>query len=240
MILYLKHVDIEGPETLGLFFDQHGFDSTILNIHEGDALPTSMDNLDAVVGLGGPMNVDEEDIYSWLAPENEFIQRVIDLEIPYLGLCLGSQLLAKACGARVVKSPTEEIGFSEIQLNQAGQEDPLFKGLNPQLNVFQWHGDMFMIPSKGELLAASQGCPHQAFRMGKNAYGLQFHVEITPTSIKEWSNRYISDPQLCSSRKQEMLDDYNVAQSVFEKEAQMIYNNFLQIISDHKNSKKAS
>lgn len=239
MILYLKHVDIEGPETLGDFFDHKGFESTILNIHEGDRLPDRLDGLEAVIGLGGPMNVDEEDLYAWLAPENTFIQRIVDQEIPYLGLCLGSQLLAKACGAAVVKSPAEEIGFSNIQLTPVGKADPLFRGLNAHLNVFQWHGDMFDVPQNGQLLAASDKCPHQAFRFGKNAYGLQFHVEITAKSIKEWADRYITDVELCSRRKQQMLDDYEATQSVFEKEAQMIYNNFLQIIHQNEKSKKA-
>src|SRR5262245_3600054 len=114
MIIYLQHIDIEGPDTLGEYFAQRGFESKIIELYRGEPLPDSLDGVEAVVCFGGPMNVDEERLYPFLKPEIDFIKKVVKAGIPYLGLCLGSQLLAKACGAKVIKSPVKEVGFSTV------------------------------------------------------------------------------------------------------------------------------
>ena len=127
MILIVKHIDIEGPGTLGDFLKAQGEKFSIIELGSGDQLPADLKAFKAVVVLGGPMNVDEEDRYPFLKPENIFIQKVLTAKIPYLGICLGSQLLAKAAGARVVKSPVKEIGWYKIKLTSEGEKDPLFK-----------------------------------------------------------------------------------------------------------------
>src|SRR3990167_5149044 len=110
MILFIKHIDIEGPETLQPVFESHGFQCQIIDLSLGDLLPEDFSDLEAVVVLGGPMNVYEEDKYPFLKMENVFIQKILQKKIPYLGICLGSQLLAKAAGAKVTSSAVEEIG----------------------------------------------------------------------------------------------------------------------------------
>ena len=132
---------------------------------------------------GWPMDVYEEDKYSFLKAEDDFIRAVLKREVPFSGICLGSQLLAKACGAHVTKAPQREMGFIPIQITNEGKEDVLFQGIDNGLQAFQWHEDMFEVPKGGRLLAESDSCPHQAFRMGPSAYGLQFHIEITQKSI---------------------------------------------------------
>ena len=102
--------------------------------------------------------------YPFLKPENDFIQKVLKAEIPYLGICLGSQLLAKAAGARVVKSPVKEIGWYQIQLTDEGKKDPLFKGFHEKDPIYHWHGDMFQIPSNGQLLATAAGLSSSGFK----------------------------------------------------------------------------
>lgn len=228
MILYIKHIDIEGPETLGSYLENEGFESQTFNLYDGDALPQLSDKVEAVISLGGPMNVYEEDKYSYLSDENMFIQNILERKIPYLGLCLGSQLLAKACSAKVVRFPEEEIGFSTVKLLDA--DDDLFKGLKENILAYQWHGDMWELPEGATLLASSAICPHQAFRIGVNAYGLQFHVEITDKSIQEWCDAYVKDPKECARMKSEMLDVYKTRQKEFEATAQQIYKNFVDII----------
>lgn len=234
MILYIKHIDIEGPETIAPFFEKHGRKSKTIELYKGEPLPKDVSGIDAVICLGGPMNVYEEDKYPFLIEEDIFIKHVLQHEIPYLGICLGSQLLCKAAGGKVTRSPVEEIGWSTVQLTDAGKKDPLFHGLHSHLTVYQWHGDTFSIPADGHWLVEGKDCIHQALRVGKNAYGLQFHIEITDKSIREWSDAYFPDPQELTTRKSHMLADYQKNRAVFQKDAETIYNNFLKIIRGSK------
>lgn len=233
MILILKHAEIEGPETIGRFFADKGFEIQVLALYAGDRLPEQVDNLEAVISLGGPMNVYEEDKYPFLKEENVFLAQILALEIPFMGICLGGQLLAKACRARVGRSPQKEIGFSPVLLTAEGKKDPLFQGVKGQWDVFQWHEDMFEIPRAAALLASSPACPHQAFRCGKRAYGLQFHIEITDKSIQEWSDECVRrGDRTFAARKMTMLEDYQKKKEQFHRVADKIYENFLGIISE--------
>jgi GMP synthase (glutamine-hydrolysing) len=232
MILIIKHIDIEGPGTLGDFFKAQGEPFRIVELGAGESLPPDPGIFKGVVVLGGPMNVDEENIYPFLKPENDFIQKVLQTRVPYLGICLGSQLLAKAAGARVVKSPVKEIGWYRIQLTEEGEKDPFFRGFRPQDPIYHWHGDMFQIPSGGQLLASAEGCPHQALKVGNNAYGLQFHVEVTDKSIKEWCDEYCAnDLGGRQEHAQSMMEDYWKYKKVFDAQAQKLYQNFLDIVN---------
>ncbi len=232
MILIIKHIDIEGPGTLGDFLNAQREPFSIIELGTGEKLPADPKLFKAVVVLGGPMNVDEEGRFPFLKPENDFIQQVLKAEIPFLGICLGSQLLAKAAGAKVVKSPVKEIGWYKIHLTDKGKRDPLFMGFREDDPIYHWHGDMFQIPSSGQLLAQSTGCPHQALKIGKNAYGLQFHVEVTDRSIKEWCEEYIANDlpgRLDHART--MMEDYWKYKQAFDAQAQRLYTNFLKLCS---------
>ena len=231
MILILKHIEIEGPETIGQFFTDEGFEAKVLDLHKGDRLPKTFDHLDAVISLGGPMNVYEEDKYPFLKEENVFLRGILERGIPFMGICLGGQLLAKASGSKVGRSPEKEIGFSPVQLTVAGKKDPLFQGVAGPLDVFQWHEDMFEVPAAGTLLASSSVCPNQAFRVGKCAYGVQFHIEITDKSIREWSDEYFpAGDRTFAQKKKTMLEDYQKKKDQFHGVADKIYANFLGIV----------
>jgi GMP synthase (glutamine-hydrolysing) len=145
-----------------------------------------LDNAAGLVVLGGPMNVDETQRYPFLQKEVDWIRAAVDKELPTLGVCLGSQLLAKALGARVYPSGTKEIGWYQLDLTPAAADDPLFRGLQPRQTVFQWHGDTFDLPHGAIHLASSPLCRHQAFRYGAAAWGLQFHVEMTAELVLDW------------------------------------------------------
>ncbi len=234
MILIIKHIDIEGPGTLGDFLIAQTEAFRIVELGAGEPIPPDPCIFKGVVVLGGPMNVYEEDHYPFLKPENDFIQKVLKAGIPYLGICLGSQLLAKAAGARVVKSPVKEIGWYQIQLTDAGKKDPLFDGFRESDPIYHWHGDMFQIPPNGKLLASARGCPHQAFKVGMCAYGLQFHVEVTDKSIKEWCEEYCeTDFPDRLDHARSMMEDYWKYKRTFDRQARVLYQNFLGIIVNH-------
>ena len=190
MILTVKHVLIEGPGITREYFLKKGYDTFTLELERGDKLPVTFKGIEAIVILGGPMNVYEEEKYPFLKEEDTFIKEALSLDIPELGICLGAQLMAKALGGRVTKASREEIGWSTVQLTRDGALDPLFAGMDKELEVFQWHGDEFEVPQNAVLLAESIVCP-QAFRIGQRSYALQFHIEVTPEIIESWINEYV-------------------------------------------------
>ncbi len=212
MILVIKHIDIEGLGNMEKPLS--GFAGlNIIDLSKGDLLPSDLSDIKAVISLGGPMNVYEEDKLPFLKDEDRLLKEALRNEIPFLGVCLGAQLLAKASGAKVFKAKIKEIGWYEVNLTEEGRKDPLFCGLPEELKVFQWHEDTFDIPPEGALLAGSRACSNQAFRVGENAYGLQFHLEVTVDMIESWIARYKGSADLngtknyvCKTEKQiEML-----------------------------------
>jgi GMP synthase-like glutamine amidotransferase len=192
--LVLQHVDCEG---MGLWEEccrEDGIALEVVALHHEAPIPPPH-RFQAVICLGGPMNVYEEESYPFLKAEDAFIRQVVAEGIPFLGICLGGQLLAKAVGGCVTRNPVKEIGWHSVELDQPGQRDPLFAGLPDRLPVFQWHGDTFSLPSGAVRLARSDACQNQAFRFGFGgiAYALQFHLEVTPTMIEEWVREYSAE-----------------------------------------------
>ncbi len=219
--IVLMHVESEGPGTLGTFLQNHGVEIETRKLYAKDPVPTEISGLDAVISMGGPMNVYEEDEYPFLKDETDFLRQAIDDGIPVMGVCLGAQMIAKACGKKVYRAPEEEVGWCEISLTEKAREDYLFKDLPSPLTVFQWHGDTFDVPDGGVLLASSEVCENQAFRY-KNAYGLQFHVEVTGDMLEEWFED--------SDKKEEILEKYKMLRADLDKNAEKIYHGFLKLM----------
>ena len=235
MILIIKHVDVEGPGTIEEYFQNQGFELKTIELDKDDPLPRDFNGIEAVISMGGPMNVYEEDKYPFLRDEDFLLKRAIKEEIPFLGVCLGSQLIVKAYGAKVTKSPVKEVGWFKVRLENDGQQDPLFQGLDGEIDVFHWHEDMFEIPSSAKRLATADGCPNQAVKIGPCAYGLQFHVEVTEPIITDWCENYLksSDPALVQKAK-DMIATYQKKRAFFNKTAEKIYGNFEKIMESHK------
>jgi len=230
MILFIKHIAIEGPGTLGEFFNnQTTWKTKIVELEKEEALP-SLDECEAVISLGGPMNVYETRKYPFLEKEENFFKLALEKQIPILGICLGAQLLAKVCGSKIKKANNKEIGWHKVSLTEDGRQDNLFSSVPSKFDVFQWHEDMFELPKGALLLAESQDCPNQAFRFGKNAYGLQFHIEVTPEMIETWVNIYKEEAKRFNA--QEILLESYKTKEVFRRQADIIYFNFARIVSN--------
>lgn len=220
-LLVIMHVESEGPGTLGAFFQSMNADIRTVRLYAGDILPAGPGGIDAIISMGGPMNVYEEDKYPFLRDETSFLREAIHAGKPVIGICLGAQMIAKALGAQVTKSPVKEVGWGKVTLSEEGQSDALFQGLPETLDVLQWHEDMFQIPEGGKLLAYSEGCPHQAFRY-RNALGLQFHLEVTAEILLEW----FSD----SPDRDGIIRRYKELESDLLERAEMLYRNFNGLI----------
>jgi GMP synthase-like glutamine amidotransferase len=148
-------------------------------------LPLPLDSYDAVLVFGGAMHADQDDRHPWLREENFFLQRLLDLGTPTLGICLGVQLLAKAAHSWVGPAAEPEIGWVDVELTDAGMEDSLLGLLPPRFAAFQWHSYTYGTPAGAEELAQSASCT-QAFRLGERVWGVQFHPEVTESQIEHW------------------------------------------------------
>jgi len=184
--LIMQNADGEGPGMLAGILAKKGWESRIIPLYLGEEIPSGWCRSDLLMVMGGPMNVYEEDTYPYLAPETAVIREAMNRDMPILGFCLGSQLMAKACGARVRKGHQKEIGWYPVRLTEKGKKDPLFKAFPPEFVVFQWHGDTFEIPEGANRLVQSDAYPNQAMRAGTMGYGFQFHLEVTKAMISEW------------------------------------------------------
>jgi GMP synthase-like glutamine amidotransferase len=155
--------------------------------YAGEALPAA-GAVSAAIVLGGAMGVHDTNRHPFLAQVKDFIGECIRLETPFLGVCLGGQLLADVLGGRVtINSPCREKGTLAVRLTAAGERDPLFAGVSREFVTFQWHNDAFEIPAGGTLLASSAACPGQAFRYGPCAWGTQFHPEVDRAIVDCWA-----------------------------------------------------
>ena len=231
-ILVLQHIKSEGLGIIGKALRQKGIAVDFLRIFKGDRIPKSINGYDGLIILGGPMGVYEEDVYPFIKEEITLIKSAIKNNTPILGICLGTQLLAKAAGADVYKGKKKEIGWYKVELTDEGAKDQLFIGLPDEFTVFQWHGDTFDIPENSKCLASSELFPHQIIKVGKNAYGLQFHLEVTAEMVKEWID--INDKELASVKSyihpKNILKDTSKHIETIHRYGEIVFNRFLGLI----------
>ena len=180
-ILILTHVDYCPPGHLAAVLEAHQLDYTVLRCDLGELEGYDLDRPRAVAVMGGPMSVNDEAEFAWLAAEKRFIAEVVALGRPVLGICLGAQLIASAHGARVFRNTEKEIGWFDVHAC-TGTEDAF--DFPPTTTVLHWHGETFELPPGARLLATSTACRHQAFQLGERTIGLQFHLEMTAESLR--------------------------------------------------------
>ena len=179
----LLHADPETPGLIAEILDRRGVEMETVRGYAGERIPASMDGRDALVVMGGPMGVYDQGRLPFLRDEIELIGEALRSGKPVLGVCLGSELLAAALGAKV-EPARKEIGWYPVTLTDAAAHDPLWRDVDRSIAVFHWHGDAFELPPGAVPLAASALTPYQAFRHGRAAYGLLFHMEMDEGMVR--------------------------------------------------------
>ena len=186
-LLVFQHIECEHPGILRSFLRQDGIEWDAVELDAGEPIP-ELENYDALWVMGGPMDVWDVEEHPWLVAEKAAIRRwVNELKKPYLGLCLGHQLLADALGGTCGPQRPPEIGILDISLTRDGQQDPLFEGLPVQQKCLQWHSvAVAQTPENTTVLASSDICCVQALRVGDNAWSMQYHVEVEEDTVDNW------------------------------------------------------
>ena len=237
-IIILQHIDIETPGYILDLMNQDNFNLTTIELDQGEKIPSNLNQFDAMFCMGGPMDTWMEKDYPWLIEEkNKIKEFVVDLEKPYLGFCLGCQLLGEVLGGNVVKSTPPEIGILDISMSKHYSSDHLFGEFNSSIKALQWHSyevrDLEMNKDV-TILGSSPTTKYQIFKYKNHAYGIQFHIEIKDNTVSQWG---------CVPEYEKALEDSlgKGALTTFEQKAQEnmklmnfnaenLYNNFKKIL----------
>ena len=229
--LVLQHINIEHPGIFLKFMEEDNIQIDTVELDENEEIP-NLDKYDAMIVMGGPMDTWQEKIHPWLKIEKENIHNFVSIKKkPYLGLCLGAQLLSEAIGGKVRKMKTPEIGVLNISINN---DKSIFNGLDKNLKALQWHSyEVCELPASAKVLASSPACNVQAFSEEK-AFGLQFHVEQTNETVPQWAcvPEYKSalENTLGKNALEKFKTDVEKNLNVFNNSAKIIYTNFKKII----------
>lgn len=207
---YLQHVPFENLGNIEKWALNKGFSISCTKLFKNEPL-LDIESFDFLVILGGPMNIYEEDKFPWLKKEKEFIKKAVENNKTILGICLGAQLIADVLGAKVYKNQNKEIGWFPIKLTEEAKNTVLFKDISQEFTAFHWHGDTFDIPEKSILICSSEACKNQGFVYNNKVIGLQFHLETSPTALKNLAKnckdeitdeKYIQTPEFMLSQQE--------------------------------------
>jgi GMP synthase (glutamine-hydrolysing) len=189
-VLALQHHPLEHPGVYARALAAGGARLEIVPLFDGAGCPDSIAGYDGLLIMGGPMSVGDDAIYPWLATERQLIRDAIAADLPTLGVCLGAQQIAAAVGATVAPGPTPEVGWYRLAATDAARRDRLFGSTLP-FSALQWHRDVFALPPGAVRLASSALYDTQAFRIGRRAYGLLFHLEVDAAMVEQWRDAFI-------------------------------------------------
>ena len=189
-VIVLQHIKIEDPGFIKDLMIKDGAELTTIELDKGEKIPTDLSKFDAMFCMGGPMDTWMEKDYPWLVDEKKKIKEfVVDLKKPYLGFCLGCQLLGEVIGGKVAKTNNPEIGMLNINFSENKKDDPLFSKFPEKITSLQWHSYEVQGLENNKnvtLLASSPETKYQIFKYQSHAYGIQFHIEVKDTTVSEW------------------------------------------------------
>ncbi len=231
-ILTLIHGKDAGPGVLGQEIVASGAEHEVRSYALGDHPAHPLGSYDGALVMGGSMNVHEVDGHPWLHEERDAMSELLDAGVPLLGICLGSQLLATVSGGTVTRAPEPEIGWYEVETTEAAADDPVLGGLPSPLTAYQWHSYCSDLPPGAVALATSPVCL-QAYRLGDNAWGTQFHAEVTSEICNSWITNYDTDPDAIALGFDQETARNEVAQRIagWNEIGRAMARNFLSFVS---------
>jgi|RhiMethySRZTD1v2_1073278.scaffolds.fasta_scaffold51728_5 GMP synthase (glutamine-hydrolysing) len=231
-VLVLQHIACEPPGVYEDVLLERGASIRRIELDEGEALP-GLDGVDAIVAMGGPMSVNDEARHPWLVAEKRLIADAVDAGTPFFGACLGVQLFAASLGASVTSGGIPEVGVLPVFATDAAVDDPVFSGLAWPRPTLQWHSDTFALPEGATLLATSPAYPHQAFRVGERAYGVQFHLEVTEEMADEWARvpEYVvaAERALGPGGLGRLLDEFRASAKEMRADARTLFSRWVDL-----------
>ena len=188
--IILQHIKVEDPGYIKDLMLADGWKLTTIELDEGEKIPNNLDQFDVMFSMGGPMDTWMVEKYPWLVDEKKKITEfVIELKKPFLGFCLGCQLLGEILGGKVIKSKTSEIGMLDINFSNDKKKDIIFSTFPDQIKALQWHSyEVINLENNKDitLLASSPTTKYQIFKYKNYAYGIQFHIEVKKTTVGDW------------------------------------------------------
>ena len=237
-VLILQHIKIEDPGFIKDLMIKDGAELTTIELDEGEKIPNDLTKFDAMFCMGGPMDTWMEKDYSWLVEEKKRIKEyVVDLKKPYLGFCLGCQLLGEVIGGKVVKTKNPEIGMLDINFLNSKNKDNLFFEFPKQIKSLQWHSyEVQGLENNKDitLIASSKETKYQIFKYKNHAYGIQFHIEVKDTTVKEWGcvpeYKLALEKQLGNNALEKFDNDAEANMDKMNNYSKMLYSNFKKMI----------
>ena len=236
--IVLQHIKIEDPGYIKDLMLADGWNLTTIELDEGDKIPKNLNEFDAMLCMGGPMDTWMEKEFPWLIEEKLRIKEfVLDMEKPFLGFCLGCQLLGEAVGGQVVKSKIPEIGILDINFSKDKNQDKLFSSFPDKIKALQWHSYEVKNIEKNKnvtLLASSPTTKYQIFKYKKHAYGIQFHIEVKKNTVTDWGcvPEYKSalEKQLGKGALEKFDKEAKTNMATMNNYSTILYKNFKEII----------